>query len=281
MAKPANKKPAASKSREVAPRKTTALTNFNYDPEAMTAEVSGNENITASDLTVPRITVLQQISPQCIKDRPEFIKGAEPGIICDVSIKALLGKEITVIPCGFANIYLEWAPRKSGRGLVMNHGTNPAIMSKTKRNDDNENVLPNKNIVVQTATHYCLLIPADGDAADARRCFIPMSSTQFKVAKDWNTAIMAERATGKKGKYTPARYLRAWTLGTTSRTNNEGTWFLFNPVAGPTTISLDDTGELVLMAKAFAEQIKNDLVKLDTGSMNRDEGGGSDNSDAM
>ena len=139
----------------------------------------GLEKMTASDLAIPFISLIQKTSPQI-----EEIDGAKPGMIFN-SVTNKLYKEITVLPCGYKRSFVEWKPREKGGGYVGEHTPDSELAGKP-RNDRGEVVLENGNILVETAYQFILLI----DGNNAETAVISMSSTQLKKARRWNSMMM-------------------------------------------------------------------------------------------
>jgi len=50
-------------------------------PEWLQKGNAGSEDVSAKDMIMPRVDVLQALSPQINKKKPEFIEGAEQGQI--------------------------------------------------------------------------------------------------------------------------------------------------------------------------------------------------------
>jgi hypothetical protein len=174
---------------------------------------SGLENVTANDVIIPRLTILQALSPQVTKSKPEFIKGAEQGNFCDTGTNEIFVDSISVIPCFFARVFLEWAPRSSGKGLVKNHGIDASILDKCTPDDKGRQTLPNGNLIAETATYYVLNMSAGG-----RRSFIPMyrrSRLRFFIGS--GTRRLLNRATttvlGTAGNLRPVSRCLRWTMG--------------------------------------------------------------------
>jgi hypothetical protein len=92
----------------------------------------GLENVTASDLIIPRLAILQDLSPQVKKTKPEYIEGAQVGDICDVGTSELFEPPLIFLPVHYVKQWLEWAPRASGKGLVKIHNDN-SILEKCTR----------------------------------------------------------------------------------------------------------------------------------------------------
>jgi hypothetical protein len=66
---------------------------------------------------------------------------------------------IEVIPCFYKLEYLEWPDRKEGVSAPVN--TYPAdsdILTKTKRDEQNLDRLPNGNYVQETASHFVVRV---------------------------------------------------------------------------------------------------------------------------
>lgn len=228
---------------------------------------TGLENVTANNLIIPRITILQSLSPQLQRKKAEFIEGAELGDFCDTAIGDIY-KEMTVIPVYFADILLEWAPRASGKGLVANHGMNRDILKECVQDDKRRwyhGKEPNKettNIISETATFYCLNVTAGG-----RRVFIPLSSTNRKAANRWLTLITNERVMGRQGKeFQPPIFYRSWKVTKTEESNAQGDWFGWKFEPGQTIFELDPSKNLLLAAKEFMEQARSGLVSGDLSS---------------
>lgn len=221
----------------------------------------GFENVTARDVVIPRLTILQSMSPQLKKNKPEFIKEAKAGQFCNTATGIILPDPLNLIPCFYAMVYLEWAPRDSGKGLVRNYGTDASILDKTERDDKNKNVLSNGNYIAETATWFVLAQDEDGDWS---QCFLPLSSTQLKNSKRWMTKLRNEKIARPDGsKFNPAIYYRAWQASITEESNNEGDWFgwAFEP-ADPIN-EIDSSKELLAVAKEFCRQAKVGLVRGD------------------
>lgn len=236
---PAKKTAAPKKEAETSGRSTAlALAGHHSTAPAIPADLeeafsgdSGFESMSAKDILIPRLTILQSLSPQLQKTKPaDFVEDAAAGMIFDTGTKELLGDSIQVIPCYFSSIYLEWAPRSTGKGLVGNHGTNAAVMKGTKLDDRKRNVLPNGNYIAETAQWMVINISANG-----RRSFIPLASTQLKASRQWLTRITSEKIRLSSGReVTPPMRYRSWFASPVLTSNSEGEWYLWSFAPGPT-----------------------------------------------
>jgi len=195
---------------------------------------AGLENVTSSDLLIPRLSIIQALSPQLQRKKAEYIEGCEIGDIVDVGTGDLFKDGILFLPVYYRKEWLEWAPRSSGGGLVQIH-SDPAIMDKTVRDERKQPVLPNGNLISETAQFFGLNL-----TADRRKCFLPMSSTQLKKARKWITLATSEKLRRSDGsEYVAPLFYRAYNLSTAEESNNQGSWAAWSIARGPSLPELD------------------------------------------
>ena len=214
----------------------------------------GLENVTAKDLIVPRLTILQGLSPQIQPKKPEYIKGAKVGDICDVGMNEVFEQPLMFLPVLFVKQYLEWAPRQSGKGLVHVHDDKD-ILDQCERNDFGQFVLPNGNYISETAQFFGLNLSADN-----RRSFLPMTSTQLKKSRSWLSVATAEKVKRSDGTmFTPPLYYRTYAISTVEESNSKGDWIGYKIERGPTIEEYagpDDWTEVVKEAQEFKASIQ-------------------------
>lgn len=238
---------------------------------------SGLENVTAADVVIPRLSILQKMSYQLDNSRPEFIAGAEVGMFCDMSTGDLFKDSIEVVPVHFARIFLEWFPRETKKGLAMNHGMDDSIMAHCKPDAkrrmiisdlDGEDKHRNGNYVAETATYFCLNLTAGG-----RRAFIPLGSTQLKNSRKWMTLITGIRwpKSDGSGEFQPPLYGMSWIAKTIDESNAEGNWKGWKFTPGRKIHEIDPTFKLLKEAKAFYHDAKEGLVRGDMTAQAADE----------
>lgn len=228
----------------------------------------GLENVTGRDLLIPRLTIIQSLSPQLNPRKGEFIEGAKVGDICDVGTSELFEAPLIFLPVHFVKQWLEWAPRASGKGLVRIHD-NDTILQACKPNEKKQPITPDGNYVAETAQFYGLNLSAMN-----RRSFIPMASTQLKRARKWLTLASSERLQrADKSEYTPPLFYRVYQLGIAAESNNEGEWFGWTVERGP---KLSEMGEhwpnLRNEALAFRDSIQKGETRGDVASLATEEG---------
>lgn len=230
---------------------------------------AGMEKATSRDTIIPRLTILQSLSPQLKRDKGQYIEGAEPGDICDVGTGELMPIPLEVLPVVFDKVWIEWAPRSTGQGLVAIHTTD-GIMERTRQNDKKQNVLENGNIVQETAQWYLMNM-----SAGRRPCFLPFVSTQLKKSRRWMTLAKGERVQRRDGsEFVPPLYYRIYRLATAHESNNQGDWYGWTVERGPSLIEYTPRWESILKeARELQESIIKGLMTGDTSDMGEEASG--------
>jgi len=185
----------------------------------------GLENVTAKDLAIPFLTVLQSNSPQCKSSHGKYIDGAQEGNILNTVTEETFDEGIIVIPCGFLKNLVEWVPRVAGGGYVTAHSMDSGIreQASTQEVDGKQCwVLPNGNHIVETAYHYVLLSHENGAV---EQCVIGMSSTQLRNSRRWLSLISGMVMQNSDGEqFTPPMYAHKYKLSTVVESKQDNTW---------------------------------------------------------
>lgn len=257
--------PPAAKAQTPATRQAAGVVSSNLAATMMEDAGAGTESMTAQDLAIPRLTILQSNSPQVTKGHEKFIKGAETGDICEtISGECFNGEEgIILIPVSYRRAYIEWITKDNGGGFVKDHGNDSSILDKTTRDEKNRDILPNGNQIVTTAEYFVIIVSNKEEVAP-REAVLSMSSTQLKKAKKWNTMISTLRVARPDGNgfFNPAMYYRSYCLKTVPESNEKGNWmgWVIEPAAD--TINLLNGEELYMHARRFREQVASGAVRV-------------------
>ena len=210
----------------------------------------GFENVSANDVAIPYLKILQALSPE-LRGQTK-VPGAEEGLIINTVTQQLM-KEFRVIPCAFKKSYVEWTPREAGGGLVKEH-MDEGILSKCKKNERNQDVLPNGNLIVTTAYHYVLVVTEGG----FERAVMAMSSTQLKKSRRWLGQMMSLQVKVGDKSFTPPPFSHIYNVATGMETKDSNSWFgwLINDPVMVTDKNLYET------AKKFGQDVTAGLVKV-------------------
>lgn len=208
--------------KELKVAESTAVMTTNID-DILNEYAGAGTSSDAAHNVVPLLYVLQSNSPAVNKRGDSYVEGAEPGDIWlrNANTPIVKGDEgVLFQPVAFQWSYVEWKPNRGG--LVAVHAERPAnaVQKQLDPNDDRLSwVTPEGNTVVDTCYVYGLI--------DFEQPFvIPLSSSGYRVARDWNTQARARK---RNGKPLPL-FATKWRLKTTFRSNDRGEWFTLNPV---------------------------------------------------
>jgi hypothetical protein len=216
---------------------------------------SGFENVRPEDIAIPFIRVLQSNSPQC--HGPEKIPGAMAGQFYNTVTHAVYKDHIDIIPCAFQKVFIEWTPREQGGGFIKEY-LDSSILSGTKKNDKNVDVLPNGNVLIPTAKHWCLLLKEDGGF---ERAVLSLTSTQLKKSRNWLSQMLSLQISFKGKKFTPPMYSHSYTVTATEESNDLGSWYGYK-IGNPVLYAQDPkNADLYQDAKKFYSDVTSGSVK--------------------
>jgi len=141
----------------------------------------GSEDVGIDDITLPRIEVLQALSPQIKRNDPKYIEGAEQGTIFNTISGELYGTEITFIPIVFRKEWIIWQTRKAGGGFV---GSFPTEEEAATAYDNLEN--PDDHEINLHAINFVYVVREDGSTEEA---VFSWSRSKLKVSRKLNSLV--------------------------------------------------------------------------------------------
>lgn len=222
----------------------------------------GQETMSMADFAIPRLTILQDLSPQVQKRDALYIADAEPGDICDVVTGVLYdGNEgITFIPVSYSRDHIEWIPRKKGGGFVANHGADGSIIDKCERGDKGEITTKDGHEIKITPTYFGFLV--DDSTGEFSPFVLGMTGSQAKKSRKWNTMInqlrVKDDSTGES--FNPAMWYRSYKLATVPENNDQGSWFGWAITPGTNTVDLPQGEKIYRDAIIFREGIQSGKI---------------------
>ena len=233
---------------------------------------AGLDDMSASDLSMPFLTIIQKGSPQVDEiNAQKYIEGAKPGMILNTLTGDLYdGKVgIPVVVCGYQKLFTEWTPRDQGGGFQGHHRDDSTIIKNSKVDDKNKRHTPNGNLLVDTAYYFVFALPDAG----MFQAMISMSSTQLKKSRKWNSLMKGIVLKTKAGKsFNPPIYSHVYLMQTEPEQNDQGSWYGWKI----TTQKMVSDMDLLQFAKKFSEEIKSGAVR--TGPPPSEETAGSSDS---
>lgn len=141
----------------------------------------GSEDVTANDIILPRVDVLQALSPQIKRNNANYIEGAEQGQIFNTVSGEIYGDQIKFVPVVFKREYIVWQDRDLGGGFRGAFATEDQAEAE-RRNLEN----PDSHEVVETHVHFVLILHDDGRAEEA---VISMAKSKRKVSRKLNSLV--------------------------------------------------------------------------------------------
>lgn len=222
---------------ETTPKKSTSVAAKANTDVAINPLLADLEDEAAVDqqsfsqdmLIIPRIKVLQDLSPEIKSGKAEYVEGARPGLFFN-EVNGALDERIIFTPSLFNVRYIAWRPRKAGGGLVDPNLTREeadqnfqqegiglwtGMMTPQGQQD------PVRVEVIQT--------PEFIGVARGHNWMMPvalsMPSTKVKAARKINTAIDVKRLQGRNGPFRPAMPNHQFVLTTGIESGAENEWW--------------------------------------------------------
>jgi len=169
----------------------------------------GSEKVGTEDLVIPRLEIVQALSPAVDKNDPGYIQGATTGDLTNSVTNRLYGREVFVVPVYYTKQWLVWKDRQKGGGFFGAY-PNPA---EAEARAEQEGGKKSGVQVIDTPTHLCLIVNPDAGSVD--EILIPMPRTKAKVSRALNSMI--KLAGGD-------RFSRVYRITTQQEKNAKGTF---------------------------------------------------------
>ena len=172
----------------------------------MAGTTLGNENVSADDMAVPQLGLIQSLSPELKKSDSKYIKGAEVGHIFN-KVTGETFENIFVVNLKYESIFTIFRKREKGGGFEGNYET----QASAEQHMADEGLSPDEHQIVDTAIHTVACLDENGRHNQIARIY--MSNSNKKVSDAWNTAI-ANMQTD--------RFAKVWVLSSAEETNRRG-----------------------------------------------------------
>lgn len=227
-------------------KQSAALTLYEQD--------SQQDIFQQDDLAMPRLTILQALSPQLQQQSDSYIDGAVPGMIYEiVSQETYDGADgIFVLPVSYRRAYIEWRPRSDGGGFVAKHN-HASVLEGLTRKDNGDYETPDGTYIAVTPEYVALVV--DMETGQYQPAVISMAGSQIRKSRRWNTMMRTFTMRGASGKlFNPPMYSRIYHLTTCAESNDKGTWFGWRIEVGPMVDTLPNGVATYEAAKVMHEQ---------------------------
>lgn len=213
---------------------------FEEKPEWLNEGNAGNEEVTSNDRVLPRIDIIQAISPQIKKNDPKFIAGAEQGMIFNTVTGELYGESAIIVPVYFRKEWTLWKLRKEGGGF---NGAFASELEGKREQKSKDN--PDSYELLETHQHFVLLMTDSG----VKEGVISCTKSKLKFSRNLNTLCQVAGVD---------RFAKGYKLGVSEATSTKGDYWAFKvSPAGFVNKEMYDLG------KSVYELIKAGAVDVD------------------
>ena len=149
----------------------------------------GQEGVGIDDLTIPRLSLVQDLSPQRKKKDPQYIEGAEEGMLFNNVSNFLYGEAVVFIPCFYRKEWVMWKSQSEGGGFLGAYTSEREAMEKF-RAEGYEGQLDKKGNpmyeVNDTGQQFGLIVREDESVEDI---VISLAKSKRKVDRQFNTLV--------------------------------------------------------------------------------------------
>ncbi len=212
----------------------------------------GNENIQREDVTIPRIGIVQSLSPERKKSDAKFIPGAEEGQFFNTVTREILPATFKFVDILFTKTWGVFVHRDFGGGF--NGQFNTEAEARTfSAEQENASQLE----VVDTGIH--VIVRVDEDLKPVETAIIMFTKSKLKVSRDMNQILKGSGA---------ARFATLWEMSTVSETNKKNQEY-FNFKA---TKKGWVPAELFAFCKEVYEEVKDKDLSASAAAANAAEG---------
>lgn len=183
----------------------------------LNAKGRGSENVTMEDMVIPRLEIVQGLSPAVKRGDPGFIQGAQMGMMNNSVTRKLYGDAAFVIPVYYTKQWSVWRKRKDEDGKSQEGGFFGSYNTPEEAQNRADQEGDPSIEIIDTPQHLCLVL--DEETGDIEEIMVSMARTKAKVSRKWNS--MVKLAGGD-------RFSRVYKLGTVLEKNSQGDFYNFD-----------------------------------------------------
>jgi len=183
--------------------------------------LEGFESITQQTMAIPFVRILQKLSPQLDKGKPEYIEGAEEGDFFNTVTKEVM-KGFKFVCLDFRQMYLEWLPDRGGFAGY-HDSQNAARLAEESGTVQNFGKWKTTagNLLQETYVYMGFVAGKESEGV----VILSFSSSMIKAAKEWNRLMTTHVMPNGE---VAAPYYLVWQFGTEYRKNEKGSWYVEN-----------------------------------------------------
>jgi hypothetical protein len=189
-----------------------ALADPNAMPDYMRAGGGrGNEDVKVSDMTMPRIKLLQKMSDEVDRHHTNYIEGAKDGDFLNSVTGEIYGDTLYVIPIKFKEEFTAWRDREKGGGFLGSFPTEAAAREAVAKAER-----PEEFKIVQGHAHI-LVLKDPKTGLLSKPVNMDFTSSKLRISRQWNTNINIRGGD---------RFTGVWKLTSVAAKNKTGAQFM-------------------------------------------------------
>ena len=142
----------------------------------------GNESV-GSQLTIPRIKLIQKMSSEVDKNHPEFVKGAEVGMFVNTLTKELYD-HMYVISLNFKVQFTLWRDINKGGGFGGTFDSEADAIAEQATKDN-----PAEWEVVENHTHLIVVINEETNELGDTPVIFDFTKSKLATSRSWNSKL--------------------------------------------------------------------------------------------
>lgn len=178
------------------------------------AQARGSEDVGVKDLVIPRLDIVQALSPYRKRGDAKYIEGAVEGDLVNSLTLVNYGTAVVVVPVIFKKDFLVWKSRKDQNGKPTTggfFGAFPTLAEAEDRAHEARKEDLNAIIeVIDTPMNFCYIVTPDGAVQEI---VVSMARSKAKVSRKWNSLVRLNEGD---------RFSRAYKLSTLQEKGKSG-----------------------------------------------------------
>ena len=207
-----------SKNTEVAVKNTALLDSDSAAaglPDWLKAKGNrGSEEVSAADIVLPRIGIIQAISPQLKKNDPAYIQGAEQGQLYNTLTSELYdGEGLIFVPVLFRKEWVAFKDREKGGGFK---GAWPFVEEVTARTAIEQMEDAADIELLESHSHIGYIVKPDGSLEQA---IIACTKSAIKFSRKINSLVTMAGVD---------RFAKAYRISTIEASSAKGDYWTFD-----------------------------------------------------
>lgn len=221
------------------------ITGVPTAPQEYKGPTGLSDNITSTDLRLPRVALLQSKSPQVEAEASCNGVPYKAGMFIDTLTQDIIGSPMTLVPVFVFKNIIKWKPRSEGGGMLWK-----AIHPTAEQLKDTQWNGTNKPAADVYINAVCMI--NDG----ATPLIVSFCKTSLKAGQDLATLIMLS---GQAWKYT-------YFLDSLKVANSKGSYYVMRIKRGAPT-----TADQMIEAASMYENVKDMTIDTDYDSTNEED----------